>query len=147
VYESAVLQAQSEVENAMAGLVGAQRQIAPLTRSVEVVAKAAEISNQQYSEGTADYLRVLTSQQSLLDQQLRLIATRASAAQELVTLYRALGGGWESRERQDLVPEDIKAQMRERTFWGHMIDKDRVQVAPATAQPETTQPPTTQPAA
>ena len=39
---------------------------------------------------------------------------------------RALGGGWELREEQDLVPASIKEQMQERTKWGEMIDADRI---------------------
>jgi NodT family efflux transporter outer membrane factor (OMF) lipoprotein len=146
-YETTVLRAQSEVENAIAGLVSAQHQIPTLTRSTEVLSQAAEVSDQQYREGTADYVRVLTAQQSLLQAQLRLIFTRASAAQDLITLYRALGGGWQIRECQEMVPESIKAQMRERTKWGHMIDKDRFQIAPAEVLPAATQPAATQPAA
>lgn len=145
-YEITVLRAQSEVENAVAGLVSAQKEVVPLSRSSEVLAEAAKISSQQYSEGTADYLRVLTSQQALLEAQLRLVGARASAAQNLVALYRALGGGWQIRENQEMVPERIKAEMRERTRWGGMIDQDRFQIAPPDSQPGPIQP-TTQPAA
>lgn len=146
-YETVVLRAQSEVENSVAGLISSRQQIEPLKRSTEVLSKASDISYQQYSEGTADYLRVLTAQQALLQEQLRLIETRASAAQSLISLYRALGGGWQIRECQQMLPDSIKAQMRERTPWGHMIDTDRIQIAPeGAAQPATTQPATTQPA-
>jgi len=32
-------------------------------------------------------------------------------------VYRALGGGWEIREGQELVPPDIRAEMEKRTNW------------------------------
>jgi len=58
--------------------------------------------------------------------------TRGSAAQSMITLYRALGGGWGLREGNDLVPTDIKEQMQNRTNWGGIIDSDRVpQTQPA----------------
>ena len=42
----------------------------------------------------------------------------------LVSLYRALGGGWELRAGSDFVPDLIKTQMRERTNWGDMLSTE-----------------------
>ncbi len=44
----------------------------------------------------------------------------------MITLCRALGGGWELRQGNDPVPAEIKDQIRKRTNWGAMIDADRV---------------------
>lgn len=121
-YENLVLRAQGEVESAVAGLVGAQQQIAPLTGSVEAADRAVKVAQQQYKGGIADYIRVLVAEQYLITEQTRLVETRGSAAQNLITLYRALGGGWDLREGNDLVPAEIKNQMRERTNWGGMLD-------------------------
>ncbi|MBP7937004.1 MAG: efflux transporter outer membrane subunit [Phycisphaerae bacterium] len=125
-YEGLVLRAQGEVESAIAGLVGAQHQIAPLTGSTDAASRAVNVATQQYKGGIADYIRVLVAQQNLITEQSRLISTRGSAAQNMITLYRALGGGWELRQGNDLVPTEIKDQMRKRTNWGAMIDADRV---------------------
>ncbi len=125
-YEALVLRAQGEVETAMAGLVGAQLQVVPLTSSTEAASRAVDVATQQYKGGIADYIRVLVAQQSLITEQSRLIATRGSAAQNLITLYRAMGGGWEMRLGNDLVPAATKQLMRERTNWGVMIDSDRM---------------------
>ncbi|MEA3122373.1 MAG: hypothetical protein QOH33_1951, partial [Paraburkholderia sp.] len=43
-----------------------------------------------------DFLNVLTVQRDLLDAQSDLAQSRASAAVNLVALYKALGGGWET---------------------------------------------------
>ena len=135
-YEALVLRAQGEVESAVAGLVGAQQQIEPLSGSVEAASRAVNVAQQQYKGGTADYVRVLTAQQSLIAEQSRLVGVRGSAALNLITLYRALGGGWELREGNDLVPPEIKEQMRIRTNWGGMIDTDRSAAAhPTTDRP------------
>lgn len=125
-YESVVLRAQGEVERAIAGFLGAQRQVVSLTQSVDSAKRAVDLAEQQYRGGIADYTRVLTTQDFLTTEQSRLVATRAAVALNLVALYRALGGGWEIRESQDLVPPAIKEQMQERTRWGEMIDADRV---------------------
>jgi NodT family efflux transporter outer membrane factor (OMF) lipoprotein len=125
-YESVVLRAQGEVETAVAGFLGAQRQVLALTQSVDSAMKAVDLAEQQYRGGIADYTRVLTTQDFLTTEQSRLVATRGSVALNVVALYRALGGGWELRESQDLVPAQIKEQMQERTNWGEMIDADRI---------------------
>jgi outer membrane protein TolC len=113
------------VETAIAGFLGAQRQVVALGQSVESATRAVDLAEQQYRGGIADYTRVLNTQDFLTIEQSRLVATRASVALNLIALYRALGGGWELREGQDLVPSDIKEQMQERTRWHEMINSDR----------------------
>ncbi|HVP11225.1 MAG TPA: efflux transporter outer membrane subunit [Phycisphaerae bacterium] len=120
-YENLVLQAQGEVERAVAGLIGAQQQLTPLTGSVEAASRAVDVAQQQYKGGIANFTTVLVVQQFLLTEQSRLVDTRGLAAQNLIILYRALGGGWELREGKELVPTDIKEQMRKRTDWDGMI--------------------------
>lgn len=120
-YETVVLRAQEEVESALTGYLGAQRQVTFLTGSVASAARAVELADFQYREGAADYTRVLTTQQFLVDEQDRLVSTRGAVALNLVSLYRALGGGWELRAGKDFVPQDTQQQMLERTSWGSML--------------------------
>lgn len=125
-YESVVLRAQGEVESAVAGFLGARRQVLVLERSVESATRAVDLAEQQYKGGIADYTRVLNTQDFLTVEQSRLVATRGAVAINLVALYRALGGGWELRQAQDLVPIPVKEQMEQRTNWGSMIHADRM---------------------
>jgi len=125
-YESVVLRAQGEVESAMAGFLGARKQVETLTLSVNAAERAVNLAEQQYRGGIADYTRVLTTQDFLTTTQDRLVFTRGAVALNLVAMYRSLGGGWELREGQDLVPETIKEQMKARTNWGEMINADRI---------------------
>ena len=115
------------METALAGFLGAQRQVVALQQSVDSAARAVDLAEQQYRGGIADYTRVLNTQDFLTDEQSRLVSTRGAVALSLVDLYRALGGGWELRESQDLVPAPIKDQMQARTKWGVMIDADRIE--------------------
>lgn len=123
-YENTVLQAQSEVENALAAYLGAQRQVQFLTDSVQSANRAVELAEFQYREGTTDYTRVLNTQESLVAEQDRLVATRGSVVLNLVAVYKALGGGWELRVGQDFVPQQTQQQMIERTWWDGMITPD-----------------------
>ncbi|MCK6556476.1 efflux transporter outer membrane subunit [Candidatus Binatia bacterium] len=132
-YENTVLLAQSEVERAIAAFLGARRQVDFLARSVEAARDAVELADLQYREGAADYTRVLNTQQVLLSEQGRLVATRGAVALNLTALYRALGGGWELREGKDFVPPEAAKQMRERTYWGDRLSSAEQQEAPGEA--------------
>lgn len=135
-YENAVLRAQGEVENSIAGLLAAQRQITSLTGSVTAASRAVEIAETQYRGGIADYTRVLNTQEFLITEQQRLVATQGAAAQSLITLYRGLGGGWEIREGQEWVPAVTREQMKKRTNWGGMLDATGVpQTQPSDDRP------------
>jgi NodT family efflux transporter outer membrane factor (OMF) lipoprotein len=123
-YENTVLQAQGEVENALAAYLGAQRQVQFLTESVQSANRAVELAEFQYREGATDYTRVLNTQEFLVTAQDRLVATRGLVVLNLVAVYKALGGGWELRVGQDFVPQETQQQMIERTWWDGMITTD-----------------------
>ncbi|HKA53677.1 MAG TPA: efflux transporter outer membrane subunit, partial [Candidatus Binatia bacterium] len=120
-YENTVLQAQGEVENAIAAYLGAQRQVQYLTGSVAAANRAVELAEYQYREGTTDYTRVLNTQQSLVVEQDRLVATRGEVVLNLVAVYKALGGGWELRNGKDFVAQETQQQMLERTYWDGVL--------------------------
>jgi len=121
-YEGQVLQAQREVENAIASYRGAREQAIALEHSIAAAQRAVDLALIQYREGAADYTRVLDTQQFLVEAHDRYVQIRGTEAASLVSLYRALGGGWEIREGSDFVSERAKAQMRARTAWGSMLD-------------------------
>jgi NodT family efflux transporter outer membrane factor (OMF) lipoprotein len=123
VYENTVLNAQGEVEGFMAAYLGATREIAPLTDSVAAAQRSVDTADTQYRGGIADYTRVLLAQQFLEQEQSRLVSARGSAALNLISLYRALGGGWELRaDHLPPVDEKIRSEMKARTNWGKMLD-------------------------
>jgi NodT family efflux transporter outer membrane factor (OMF) lipoprotein len=122
VYEDTVLRAQGEVESFIAGYTGAQRQIGFLGDSVTAAQRAVQVAETQYRGGIADYTRVLNTQDFLQTEQDRLVSTRGTVALNLVSLYRALGGGWEIRPEHLPLDDKTRNQMRQRTDWGKLID-------------------------
>jgi NodT family efflux transporter outer membrane factor (OMF) lipoprotein len=124
VYEDTVLRAQQEVEDAIAGFLGARREVAFLDEAVAASSRAVELADLQYREGTVDYVRVLNAQQDLFFAEERHVRAQGSLAGNVVALYRALGGGWEIRAGDNFLPEDVRDQMRERTNWGDLLDED-----------------------
>ena len=83
--------------------------------------KSVDLAVIQYREGITDFTTVLTAQQSLLAQQDNLASTLGDISTSLVGVYRALGGGWEIREGEPLVPTAIQKVMAERTNWGRLL--------------------------
>ena len=124
LYTNTVLRAQQEVEDSLVGYLRGADQVMFLERSVAAAGRAVELSIIQYREGAADYTRVLDTQQAKLQEDDRLLVTRGSVTLSVVALYKALGGGWEMRDGHDFIPEETKAAMRDRTWWGDMLDAD-----------------------
>lgn len=98
VYRQTVLQAWHEVDNALDAWAAYQRQHAELLVSYEQNQLALQFAKRGYREGVADYLSVLTAQRNLLVSQTSLNASATNATLALVTLYKALGGGWNAED-------------------------------------------------
>jgi len=96
-YQQTVLQANEEAENAIVAYLHFTDQIKVLEESAQQAREAERVAQVKYREGEIDFNRLFTVQQLLLNQQERLANARGNAAQSLVDLYRALGGGWEIR--------------------------------------------------
>ncbi len=125
-YENTVLNAFLEVENALIAFLQTQRESEFLARGVQASRKAVRIAQLQYEDGTADYTRVLNTQTALVRGQDQLTATKGDIVNNLVAVYKALGGGWQIREGQPFLPMATKVEMRERTDWGELLGPEAV---------------------
>ena len=123
-YQNTVLEAAREVEDSLAGFLGAKAATGFLSDSVKSAQRSVELSLIQYREGAVDYQRVLDSQQSLLEQQDQYTNARGNIVLNLVATYKALGGGWQIRAGQDYIPEARQERMQERTDWGGLIPEE-----------------------
>ncbi|ARN83610.1 transporter [Methylocystis bryophila] len=120
-YEQTVLSAQREVEDGLIGYLKEQESAVNYQRAVEAALESVRLSMIQYREGATDYLRVLNSQTSLLQQRNRLVEARSTIALNLIGVYRGLGGGWEIRNGKPVVPIEVQADMASRTNWGDLL--------------------------
>jgi len=134
-YQNAVLSAQQDVEDNLSAFLRAQDRAQLLAQSVTSAQTAVALALRQYREGVTDFTTVLTAQQALLNQQDSLASTLGTISTSLVGVYRALGGGWELREGQELVPAEIRAEMERRTNWGHLLAPATYNMPPS-RQPE-----------
>jgi NodT family efflux transporter outer membrane factor (OMF) lipoprotein len=102
LYQRTVLDAWREVDDALVVYDAEQRRRDRLKKVVSLNQNALSIARQRYKEGAVDFLNVLNVQKQLLDSQSDLEQSQANAAANLITLCKALGGGWESTyARQD----------------------------------------------
>jgi multidrug efflux system outer membrane protein len=99
-YQQTVLVALEDVENAITAYSQEQTRRESLTQSVQADEQALELSTQLYNSGLADFLGVLDSERSLYAAQDALVQSDQTVSLNLVQLYKALGGGWETAENQ-----------------------------------------------
>lgn len=95
-YQKTVLAAFQDVENALIAFGKEQQRRKALNDSVIANRKAVDLSLQLYTEGQTDFLNVVTAQRSLYASEDALVQSERNIATDLIALYKALGGGWES---------------------------------------------------
>lgn len=95
-YQSAILTALEDVENALVGLGKSLQREAALRDAVEAARNAALLARQRYASGLIDFQPVLDTERTLLSLEDTLAATQAQSTTSLIQLYKALGGGWNS---------------------------------------------------
>ena len=76
----------------------------------------------QYKGGQTDYTTVLNTEQAQLNVEDDVASTKGNVVLGLISVYRALGGGWELRNGHDVVSDAVKAEMARRTNWGKMLE-------------------------
>lgn len=93
-YETAVLGALEEAENALSAYVQEQVRCLHLAEAAAAAAEAELLARRKYEAGLADFSNVLDAQRTLLSYQDQLAAGRGAVVANLIALYKALGGGW-----------------------------------------------------
>jgi outer membrane protein, multidrug efflux system len=93
-YQQAVLKALQDVEDALARYTTEQRRFVSLQQAVAAANSSYTIAQQQYRAGLVTFINVLTTQATLLKDQDDLAQSQSTLTTDLVSLYKALGGGW-----------------------------------------------------
>jgi outer membrane protein, multidrug efflux system len=93
-YEKTILAALGDVETSLVNYSREQARYRSLSDAVAANRRAVEMSNELYIRGLVDFLNVLENQRSLYASENDLAQSEAAMASNLVSLYKALGGGW-----------------------------------------------------
>jgi multidrug efflux system outer membrane protein len=94
-YEQTILASFADVNNALIANKTFGEEYANRKIQADAGRKALELSNARYNFGYTSYLEVLTQENSLFDAELQESVLMQQKLNALVSLYRALGGGWQ----------------------------------------------------
>jgi outer membrane protein, multidrug efflux system len=97
-YARTVLVALQDVENALAAYGSDQDRRVSLAAAAEASGNALTLARQRYESGVTNFIEVLDAERTLEQNQLSLAEATTAISTDLVALYKALGGGWESTE-------------------------------------------------
>lgn len=96
-YEQSMLVALEDVENALVAYLREGDRRRMLEAAVAADKKAVELADDLYRKGLTSFIDVLDAQRALYLAQAELARSQAQVTLELVALYKALGGGWETK--------------------------------------------------
>jgi outer membrane protein, multidrug efflux system len=106
-YEQRVLVALQEVSDALVAREKLAQVRVEQERAVEALTESLRVARTRYLGGLSTYLEVLDAQEQLFPAENALAQTRRDELIALVSLYRALGGGWQQETEPPKVPQPI----------------------------------------
>jgi outer membrane protein, multidrug efflux system len=100
-YESSILAALEEVENAVVSSNAAQARVSQLAVQENASARVAQLRRERYRTGLNDFTSLLDAERSLLSARDSLATAQADLAFASIQLHLALGGGWNPQQAND----------------------------------------------
>lgn len=97
-YRQTVLNAFREVADVLSALQTRQEQLVHQSHQVQAAQDARELAEIRYRQGLVTYLDVLDAQRIVLSAELNLVQTQRARLTDMVTLFKAVGGGWEEEQ-------------------------------------------------
>ena len=122
-YQNQVLNAQKEVEDSLITISTTKSSKEDLSRGVIAAQSAADLALERYKAGQNDYTTVITAQQNLLNIQNSLVQTSSNELIGYVGAFKALGGGWTADMSPPKLPDQMIADMSDRTDWGSVLSR------------------------
>jgi outer membrane protein TolC len=135
-YEDSVLKASQEVEDGIIGFLKTLEATSAEQDAVTAASRSVELSLIQYRDGAVDFQRVLEAERSQLQEENNLVDLQSSVATNVISLYKALGGGWEMSVGKPFVTDATRMEMEKRTDWGNLFSTQ-----PATGSSKESPPP------
>ena len=112
-YERTVLTSFEEVENSLVAYAKEQIRRRSLEDAVKSSQDSLHLANQLYSNGLVSFINVLDAERSVYLAEDALADSNRFVTQNLIGLYKALGGGWETLERaSQLAQAETTARSR-----------------------------------
>jgi NodT family efflux transporter outer membrane factor (OMF) lipoprotein len=93
-YKKSMISALSDVEKSVTAYTEQENYRVGLERTVNDNKHTIEIARERYKEGLTSFLEVLDAQRTLYTSQSQLIQSVAQTSQNMIAVYKSLGGGW-----------------------------------------------------
>ncbi len=106
-YQNTVLAASREVEDGIVSFLKEQKRVEALEESVGAAQRAHEVTVVRRDAGEQTELWKIYVEQILTSREDQLAASRGAVAANVVSIYKALGGGWQTRMNASGVPADV----------------------------------------
>ena len=110
IYESTVLRAIEEVESAMTAFLQQRIQAEAFERAAAVAREELALGMNLYKEGLVNFQNILDAERALFTLENEVAFSRGAASENLVRLYKALGGGWNPDEVEPPDPDTFEEQ-------------------------------------
>lgn len=134
-YNKKVLQAVNEVTNALEAYDLYLEQKSLRLQSVNSSIRAFNISMTQYENGQISFERLLNSVEKMTRAEDSYATIKGNVANQVVALYKALGGGWEAQTGKPFLSETVAKQMQDRSDWDSLLDEEERVLPPIRIEP------------
>jgi NodT family efflux transporter outer membrane factor (OMF) lipoprotein len=108
-YKQTVLNAVREVDTAVAAYAAQQDRLRHLGDALIAARRAVELATERFDRGLIDSLNVIDAQRQEYEIEQQYISAQQAAAEQLVTLYKSLGSGWEDYQIFPAIPPPLPA--------------------------------------
>lgn len=101
-YQSVLLNAASEVKNAYTAIIREFERNQSAREAVLAQKQVLDLTLERYREGLVDFNSVLSAEQNLLSSQNGFVESNGAVYQNVVTFYKAVGGGYRGNEDEKI---------------------------------------------
>ncbi len=105
-YENTILFAFRDVEDALQEINTYKKQLSAVQRKYKAANNAASLSKMRYDKGVTSFLEVLDTERELFSVELELSELNQLFLTSYIRLYKALGGGWLSKEQIEHIDNE-----------------------------------------
>jgi len=103
-WELTVLEAFSEVETAMSNLIFSGKVQDSMNDATQSLLESLTLTEEEFIAGVVQKQSVLQAEQQFINAQISLVEKTSTVSQNLVSLYKALGGDWENGPYPNVQP-------------------------------------------
>ena len=108
-YKQTLLNAVEQVDTATSAYDAQQERLKNLKQALDASGQAVSLASQRYDRGLTDSLNIIDAQRQQFDLEQQYVIAQQTAAEQFVTLYKSLGGGWEHYQKLPDISQPLPA--------------------------------------